>query len=258
MQILTILTNFFLQGLAELQGITGNLGISILVFTFLMRSLLLPLSLPSMKAQKKMRVLQPEVKKLKEKHKGDAKAFQMAQMELYKKYNANPLSGCLPQIVQLVILIFLYRILVGFLTTAKINGVAIDLHFLWLNLGKPDNTLVLPILAGLTQLVLSVMILPGGEIPDLVPNNSKNKAIVEKNKKEEDTADMAATMQKQMLFMMPIMTAFIAWRFPSGLTLYMVATTLFSIGQQYFVTGWGGITTYAVRVISILKRVKKD
>lgn len=256
MQILTSLTLLFQQALVQLQGVTGNLGLSILLFTFLIRSLLLPLSLPSLKSQKKIRELQPEIKKLKEKHKNDKKAFQLAQMELYKKYNANPLSGCLPQILQIVILIFLYRVLVGFLATAKINGVPIDPHFLWLNLSKPDNTFVMPVLAAVTQLVLSVMILPGGEVRDIVPNNPKSKVLVAENKKEEDSAQMAATMQKQMLFMMPLMTGFIALRFPAGLTLYMVATTIFSIGQQLVVSGPGGLTLYFNRFLSILNRNK--
>ena len=64
------------------------------------------------------------------------------------------------------------------------------------------------------------------------------------NKKEENTAEMAATMQQQMLFIMPIMTGILALRFPAGLSLYWVAATVFSIAQQYFVSGWGGVTTY--------------
>jgi YidC/Oxa1 family membrane protein insertase len=254
MQIFTVLTDIFRQALIQLQGVTGNLGLSILLFTFLVRSILLPLSIPSLKSQKKIKELQPEVNKLKAKHGSDKRAFQMAQLELYKKYNANPLSGCLPQILQLVILIFLYQVLVSFLSTSTINGVAIDPHFLWLNLSVPDKTFVLPVLAALTQLILSVMILPGGEVPDLVPNNKKEKKLVELNKKEEDTADMAATMQKQMLFMMPLMTGFIAISFPSGLTLYMVATTIFSIGQQWVLSGPGGLTLYMNRFLSKIKR----
>ncbi len=249
-----ILTDIFREVLIQLQGLTGNLGLSILVFTLLIRSLLLPLSLPSLKSQKKIRELQPEVDKLKEKHKNDKKAFQMAQLELYKKYNANPLSGCLPQIVQIVILIFLYRILVDFLGKAQINGIAIDPHFLWLDLTKPDSLFILPVVAALTQLVLSVMILPGGEVADVVPNQSKDKKIQVANKKEEDSAEMAAAMQKQMLFMMPIMTGFIALRFPAGLTLYMVATTLFSIVQQFILTGPGGLATYSKKALYIAQK----
>jgi YidC/Oxa1 family membrane protein insertase len=248
-----MITDFIREVLIQLQGWTGNLGLSILLFTFIIRSLLIPLALPSLKSQKKMKAMQPELRKLKEKFKDDKKGYQMAQMELMKKYNANPLSGCLPQILQIALLIFLYRVLVGFLAHAEINGVPIDPHFLWLDLTKPDKTFVFPILAGITQLILSVMILPGGEIPDVVPNDAKTKQLKEANKKEEDTAEMASAMQQQMLFLMPVMTAFIALRFPSGLTLYMIATTIFSIVQQYFISGPGGLVEYSQKVVLFVK-----
>jgi len=248
--------NGFLVILAQLQSLTGNLGISILLFTFIVRSLLLPLSLPSFRSQKKMRELQPELNKLKVKHKDDKKAFQMAQIDLYKKYNLNPLSGCLPQLLQIGILIILYRVLVTFLSQTDVQGVHINPQFLWLNLSKPDGTFVLPVLAGVTQFILSVMILPGGEVRNIVPDNSKKKEVQKENKKEEQTAEMADMMQKQMLFVMPLMTGFLALRFPSGLALYWVATTLFSIVQQYFLVGLGGIKTYAERAAKYLGRNK--
>jgi YidC/Oxa1 family membrane protein insertase len=262
-RLMQIITDAIREALVQLLSITGNLGLSILLFTLIIRSLLVPLSIPALRSQKKMRALQPELKKLKDKHGDDKKALQTAQMELYKKYNANPLSGCLPQIVQLVILIFLYRILVGFLNNPEAHGAIINTTFLWLDLSKPDGKYILPVLAGLTQLILSIMIMPGGEVADVVPNNSKDKKIQAENKKEEDTADMAAAMQKQMLFVMPITTAFIALRFPSGLTLYMIATTIFSIVQQYVLTGPGGLTSYTKKAfqsikISIDKLLKKD
>lgn len=245
--------DIFLQALVQLQAVTGNLGISILLFTLIVRSLLLPLSLPTFSSQKKMKALQPELDKLKKKFKDDKKGFQNAQIELYKKYNLNPLSGCLPQVLQIAILLILYRVLVSFLAKGDINGVHIDPQFFWLNLTKPDTTLILPILAAATQLILSVMILPGGEIPDVVPNNSKSLKVKNANKEEEKTAEMADMMQKQMLFVVPLMTGFFATRFPSGLALYWVATTVFSLIQQYFLVGPGGLTTYTRRALLYLK-----
>jgi len=177
-------------------------------------------------------------------------------MELYKTHNINPLSGCLPQVVQIVLLIVLYRVLVSFVSKSEFDGVTLNPIFFWLNLTKPDQFFILPVLAGLTQLFLSLMILPGGETPDVIPNDVKTKKLKEENKKEEDTADMAAAMQKQMLFIMPVMTAFIAVRFPSGLALYWVASTVFSIVQQYFITGLGGIAIYSGRVVKLLQGKK--
>jgi YidC/Oxa1 family membrane protein insertase len=249
-EAMQFLSNGLLEVLSQLHNLTGNLGLSILLFTFIIRSLLLPLSLPAIQSQKKIKAMKPELDQLKEKHKGDKKAFQLAQIDLYKKYNLNPLAGCIPQILQIGLLILLYHVLVGFVTQSQVNGVSINPHFFWLDLAKPDNLFVLPVLAGVTQLILSVMILPGGETPDIVPNNSKDKSIKKANEKEEDMAEMANTMQKQMLFMMPVMTGFIALRFPSGVALYWVATTVFSIVQQYFLSGPGGLVTYWQRIIN--------
>lgn len=249
-------TQLISQMLVELMTLTGSLGYSIILFTLIIRSILLPLTIPSIKAQGKIRDLKPELDKLKNKHGDDKKALQLAQMELYQKYNINPLSGCLPQIVQIAILIFLYHVLISFLGTTEFNGVALQTQFFWLNLSQPDKYYVLPVLAGVTQFILSLMIAPGAEVRDVVPNKSKKKAIQEANKKEEDMAEMAASMQQQMIFIMPVMTGFIAIQFPSGLALYWVITTLFSIGQQYFLSGPGGLVSYWQRAVSFIARKK--
>jgi YidC/Oxa1 family membrane protein insertase len=234
----------FQQLLMFLVEATGSLGFAIILFTFLIRSALLPITLPSLRSTKKMQALQPEIKKLSKKHGKDKQALQKAQMELYKKYNINPLAGCIPQLAQLAVLIFLYRALIDFIND---NSGIIDMNFLWLDLSIPDAIYILPILAVLTQLFLSLMIAPGAETKDIVPNNSKSKKIQKENDKEEDTADMAKSMQQQMMFMMPLMTGFIALRFPSGLALYWVITTVFSVGQQWYISGPGGLFIYANR-----------
>lgn len=238
------LTEAILDILVQLYQVTGNLGVAILVFTLLVRTLLLPLSMKSLRAAKQMKELQPEIKKVRAKHKKDKQARQKAEMALYQKYNVNPLAGCLPQLVQIALLILLYHVLINFLGQAEVHGIAIDPTFLWLNLSQPDSLYILPVLAGGTQLLLSLMIAPGAETPDIVPNNSKKKAVKKANEKEEDMAEMAASMQKQMIFIMPFMTAFIALQFPSGLALYWVATTVYSIGQQWYISGPGGLVSY--------------
>lgn len=230
--------------LFQLYLLTGNLGLAIITLTLLIRIVLIPLSKNALKSQQAIKELQPELKKLKDKHGKDKVALQQAQMELYKKYNINPLSGCIPYIVQIAFFIILYQVLIQFLGRTEMNGIAIEPTFLWLNLSLPDQLFIFPILAGISQFILSLMISPGAEQPDVVPNTKGVKKIEEENKKEEDFAEMAQTMQKQMLFFMPIMTVAIAWRFPSGLALYWVTTTMFSVVQQYMLSGWGGIFSY--------------
>lgn len=237
---------------------TGNLGIAIILLTLVIRFILLPLTLPSLKARKKIEKLKPKLDKLKKKFPEDKQALQKAQAELYQKYNVNPLSGCIPQLIQLALLIFLYRSLVNFLGQDQVNGVMVQSQFLWLDLTEPDTTYVLPILAGVFQLILSLMISPGGEVRDVVPNESKSKKVQDENKKEEDMAEMAASMQQQMIFIMPVMTVFIASRFPSGLALYWIITTIFSLGQQYAISGWGGLKNYMKKIKTKLGLSVKD
>lgn len=238
------ITDIFQNLLNFLVMTTGSLGFAIITFTFLIRSALLPITLPSLRSAKKMQTLQPEIKKLQKKHGKDKQALQKAQMELYKSHNVNPLAGCIPQLAQLAVLILLYKTLLNFLNDPNIT---ISTQFFWLNLATPDTKYILPVLAMVTQFFLSLMIAPGAEKRDIVPNDSSSKKIQKANEKEEDMAGMAQSMQQQMMFIMPVMTGFIALSFPSGLALYWVTTTIFSIGQQWYVSGPGGLVTYTKR-----------
>lgn len=250
------LTQGFFDFLLFLYQFTGSLGLAIIVLTLIIRLVLVPLTLPSLKAREKIAELQPQLSKLKKKHQDDKQALQKAQLELYQKYNVNPLAGCLPQLVQIGLLIFLYQTLINFLGQDAVNGIAVNPSFLWLDLTQPDSKYVLPIIAGVSQLFLSLMISPGAEVRDIVPNKAKSKQVQKENKAEEDTAGMAASMQQQMLYIMPVMTVFIASRFPSGLAVYWVMTTLFSISQQYFVSGWGGLKSYVVKFSTFFNQVR--
>lgn len=226
--------------------VTGNFGLAIILLTLTIRTILVPITLPGMKMSVKMRDLQPEINKLKEKYKNDKAGLQQAQVELFKTHQVNPAAGCLPLVAQFVILIVLYNVFVDLLS-GKGTEVISTTQFLWLDLTKPDPYYIMPILAGLTQLILSLMILPASSTAA-----EKTLAVQTPTKKDDkkadDMSDMAAGLQKQMVFMMPLMTGIIALRFPSGLALYWIVSTLFSIGQQYFVSGWGALTEYSARL----------
>jgi YidC/Oxa1 family membrane protein insertase len=247
------ITSFILYILVNIYQLVGDLGVSIILFTFLTRLVLVPLSFNSLRSQAKMKKLQPKLKELEKKHKGSKEELNKIKMEFYKQHNVNPLSGCLPQVVQIGLLIVLYQVLMKFFKNPDIAGISIQTQFLWMNLSQPDPLYVLPVLAGASQFIMSLMIAPGAETPDLISNQSSSKKVQQANKKEEDAAAMAAMMQKQMIFVMPVMTGFIALRFPSGLALYWIATTVFSIGQQYFVSGFGGLTSYWKKAILFIR-----
>ncbi|MBU1071150.1 YidC/Oxa1 family membrane protein insertase [Patescibacteria group bacterium] len=235
--ILQILTFFY-------QFLGGNLGLAIIALTLFIRSILIPVTIPSLRSAKKMQELKPLLDKLKKKHKGDKKKIQQAQMELYKKNNINPAAGCLPQIAQIIVLISLYRVLMDFIGQDVVNGLTLNLKFLWLDLSQPDPLYILPVLAGLFQLVFSIAMQSGLKSEVKAPKQKKER------KKEEDNIEMAQTMQKQMLYTMPLMTTIIALKFPSGLALYWTISTIFSLVQQLIVSGPGGL-------IPLLNKFKK-
>lgn len=232
----------------------GSLGWAIILFSLLVRILLLPLAIASNKQMKAMQELQPLVKELKRKHKDDTKAFQLAQAELMREQKLNPIMGCIPQLIQLVFLIALNGVFTHIFATGTISGVPIvDLSFLWIpSLAAKDPYYILPVVSAALQFVLSLMMLPKDSFAQPTsPAGQKTALVTSGNKdiKTDDVADMSASMQKQMVFMAPIMTLvmFVILPLSAGLALYWTASTFFTIIQQYFLAGWGGATPFVER-----------
>ncbi len=246
-----------LNALVFLYGVLfNNFGLAIIVLTVALRLVLVPLTLPSLRAAKKMKELAPELEKLKSKYKNDKQKLAKAQMELYRRHGANPAAGCLPQIIQLIILIALYRAFLGVLQSngdivQKLNeilysslqlspGTVINTNFLYLNLAKPDVfhlpglPIPLPgfvlIAAALVQFISSKMMLPV---------ITQSQALAKKTETKKD--DIASSLQTQMVYLFPLMTIFIGYSFPSGLILYWFIFSFSTAVQQYFVSGFGGL-----------------
>jgi YidC/Oxa1 family membrane protein insertase len=226
-----------LNSLLWLYSVLGNnLGFAIIVLTLLVRAILIPFTLPQLKSAKKMALLKPELDALKKKHGHDAKLFQQKQLEFYKTRGINPAAGCLPFIAQFIVLIALYQVFMNSLNGTALGESVNALFFFW-DLKTKDATYVLPILAGILQLITSMTLLPAVENePEKRPGTKEQK---------EDVAEMAQSMQQQMVFMMPVMTTIFAIQFPAGLALYWVVTTAFSLVQQLMVSGPGGLLVYA-------------
>lgn len=234
----TLLYNPLLQALVFFYKITGNFGLAIIALTILIRGILVPLTLPALKSAKKMQDLKPHLDKLKEKHGSDKMRLQQEQLKLYKENGVNPAAGCLPYLLQFLVLIAMYNVFITFIKNGKIDGTLINMNFLWFNLSRPDKTYLLPVVAGITQFIMSLMM-----IPKEIKLEKHLKTIDEKKDKKKDE-DMSVTLNKQMMFMMPAMTVFIGISLPSGLALYWIITTVFSIIQQYFTTGLGSLEKY--------------
>jgi len=220
----------------------GNLGYSVIALTIVVKAVLLPLMIPTVKSAKKMQDLKPHLDKLKLKH-TDKKVLQQAQLDLYKEHGINPAAGCLPQLVQIAVLIALYGVFMkDFFGKPEIAGIIVNPNFLYLNLNMPDQFYIFPVLAGITQFVFSLMMQSGIESHVEASNKKDEK------KKEEDNLEMAQTMQQQMLYMMPVMTTVISLKFQSGLVLYWIVSTVFSIVQQYYFSGLGGIKPMLIKL----------
>ena len=202
-----------------------DFGVAIIVLTCFVRLLLYPSTLKSIKSQKVLQEIQPKIKEIQTKLKHDRQEQAKAMMELYKKEKINPLSGCLPILAQLPIIIALFLVLKNLASNFSSQNLVelysfvphpgeINPMFLGImNLTVPSS--VLAVLAGVSQFFQSKMIA------------SKTKTSSAK------VGDFSQMMQKQMLYFFPLFTVLILWRLPSAIGLYWMTTTLFSIGQQY-------------------------
>lgn len=247
----------------------GNMGLAIIGFSLVLRFILNPLTKPYMQSMKKMKEIEPDLKKLKEKHKDDKKKLMEAQAEFYKQKGINPSAGCLPYLLQIVVLIALFNVFTRVLSVKadvipKINEllypplkftqeVSLNTKFLYLDVTKPDVFKIpgipfsLPgpilILSALIQLISAKM---------MTPYLKEEKKLAKKTESKED--DLQVTMQQSMSVTFPLFTLIIGLSFPSGLVLYWLLFSLWQAVQQYQTSGWGGLTPLISR-FGLLKSV---
>ncbi len=233
------------------------LGFSIILLTVVIRFILYPFTSSQIKSSYKMQKISHHVANIREKHKDDKKRQQEEMMKLYKEHGINPAAGCLPVLIQLPAIWGLYAVLQevvkdsGAVAIQKINKVLYlpemklshpwDTHFFGLSLSAipshmiKDNPLILlvPIITGVLQFVLSKMMLP--------EDFNKNK-----NKKKND--DFQTAFQTQSVFIFPVMIGFFSFTLPIGLSLYWNTFTIFGILQQYYLVGGGSISHWFHRI----------
>jgi YidC/Oxa1 family membrane protein insertase len=213
------------NGFVALYNLIPDVGVVILIITILIKVILYPLTNKSIKAQKSLTELQPKLDELKIKHKGNQQALAQETMKLYKENKVNPFGSCLPLLIQLPILIALYYVLQLALkgTDFKllypfvhnpgfINPVSLGIFNL------QSASIILAVLAGAAQFVQTKM-LSHKQPPKKAGEGAKDES-------------MTAMMNKQMLYMMPIMTVLIGFKLPAGLTLYWFLSTALTALQQ--------------------------
>lgn len=191
-----------LRGLQFIYKFIPNYGIAIILLTILIRLITFPLQYKSFKSMKKMQLIQPELAKIKEKFKDEPQKMQKETMDLFKKAGANPLSGCLPLLLQMPFFFAIYKVLYS-----SVELVGAPFYFWIHDLSIQDPFYVLPVLMGIAMLAQQ----------KLTPQTSVDP-----------------TQQKIMLFM-PVIFAFIMKSLPAGLVLYIFVSTVVGVAQQALV-----------------------
>lgn len=203
-----------------------DIGISIILLTLVIRLLLFPLTLKSLKVQKGMQELQPKIEELKKKYKDQKDIMSQELMKLYKEEKVSPFSSCLPILLQIPILWALFKVfntglksdaLTGIYSFIANPGALNHVSFGFFDLSRPDY--VLAALAALAQFFQSKMM--PMKRPEVKGEGSKDE-------------DMAAVMNKQMMYFMPVMTFIIGVTLPGGLSLYWLLSTLTMLLQQWY------------------------
>jgi YidC/Oxa1 family membrane protein insertase len=180
--------------------VTKNFGIDIIILSILIKIVFLPLTQISFKSMKEMQKVQPEMNRLKEQYKNDKARLQQEIMLLYKRRKINPMSGCLPMLIQIPVFIALYN--------ALQNGIEMR-HapfFLWImDLSAKDPIYITPLIMGATMVIQQKM-----------------------------TPTAADPTQAKMFLLMPVMFTFLFLNFPSGLVIYWLINNVLSIAHQYY------------------------
>jgi YidC/Oxa1 family membrane protein insertase len=178
-----------------------NYGLAIIILTVVVKIITLPLTLKSMISMRGMAKLQPEMAALKAKYKEEPQKFSAASMELYKKHKINPLSGCLPMIVQLPIFFALYKSL---LVSIELKGAP---FFGWIkDLSMQDPFYITPVLMGASMFLQQKM-----------------------------TPTTADPTQQKIFLIMPVVFTIFFLKFQSGLVIYWLTNNILSIAQQYVI-----------------------
>lgn len=204
--------------LSFLYGFFDNYGISIIVFTIIIRACLFPLYADQIKHSARMANVQPKMQALQKKYANDKEMLNIKMMELYKEEKFNPMRGCLPMLIQMPIIFGLFALLrnpTGFIESDAIL-MAVHESFMWMpDLSQPDPW-VLPILAGFSTFI------------SFSQTQSQNAM----------GDNSMASMMKMMKYFFPIMIVWMGRSFPAGLTIYWFVGTVIQIFQTMGLNKW--------------------
>lgn len=198
-----------------------DVGVAIILLTLFIKVVFYPLTAKMLTSQRKMQELQPRIKEIQEKYKHDKMQQTQETMKLYQDYGVHPLGGCLPLLVQLPLLLALFQVFRTGFDTASLSNLysfvenpgELDPWFFGL-VNLSESSLVLSLLAGASQFLHTYLITKG-------------------QAHGVSDSEFGKAMQRQTLYIMPILTAIISFTLPAALPFYWFANTVFSIGEHY-------------------------
>ncbi len=240
--------------LTVLYGFTHNYGVAIILLTILIRLILYPLMQKQMVSMREMQKIQPLMKAVQEKYKNDKERLNKELMALYKEHKVNPMSGCLPLLIQMPILILLFQTLRVFDYKDKLTGDIVG-GFWWIANQVPEINVGLltgKIIGGLAAPERLIPLgrisietgLPNGmfglQYIGILPFLVAGSMYIQQKMTSADgttgkDGGSAQQTQKMMTIMMPLFIGVMSFSLPSGLTLYWFTSTLLGIGQQYLI-----------------------
>ncbi|HOD52949.1 MAG TPA: membrane protein insertase YidC [Candidatus Cloacimonadota bacterium] len=209
------ISKLFLQFLKFVNKWVTNWGIVIIIFALILKLVLSPLTNKTMNSAKKMQEINPMMREIQQQFKNDPVRMNQELKKLYKEHKVNPVSGCLPLLLQMPIFFALYPVL-RFSIDLRQTG-----FFGWLtDLSEPDPYWILPILMGVSMFLQQKM-------TQVTPSPEDFKKMDEKQQ-------AAMQSQKMMMYIMPVFMFFIFKSLPSGLVLYWMVFNVFQIAQQLY------------------------
>jgi YidC/Oxa1 family membrane protein insertase len=244
----------FLEGL----GVPAAIGWAIVVLTLVVRTIVIPLVRKQLVSQRRMQLLQPEVKEIQKRYKGDAMKARVAQQELFKERGINPLAGCFPLLLQMPLLFIMYSVIQNGLTnvdpTAMLTvfGVqVVPLTCVNLNAaGVPDASLgpcidtIIPILGGFdVSKPSTIFAIAGFGISILAIGSAMLQLVQSRMMIPPATGDddPNTKIQRQTMLFLPLISIAYGGFLPAGLFIYWITATIYGIVQQYLIVGWGGM-----------------
>ncbi len=209
-------------------AVGGNFGLSIILFTILLRIVTIPFTIRQLESTKAMQAAQPEMQEIQKKYK-DPKRRQEEMVKLYREHNINPLGCFMPMLIQMAVFIALYRALahlvggspeslVGLSQRLYSIGILqgqipLNQEFLWMNMGEADTTFILPLIVGASTYLQQRM--------TITPNASPQQQ----------------QQQQMMSWLLPMMLVFFTLNLPAGVGVYWVVSNVFSLFASYYVYG---------------------